>query len=500
LNSLRMNSDRIIENFNRLWFYSSYSEDNAPALDLYKQFIQNGNLRSKRDNYLHSYLSEDSYIKILRSEWEKNENILKSGKIPRRSVSFDYWANEQHYSKVASLAKQYLDYSKLFIVFDHKKNKLIIETDTFQPIHIKKIDYFDSFGLENTIEIDELIQAPDLNKDLRIIEEKNIIQLENNKDIRSIKKIYAKNMTTNSYVDFDDIYISNFDFSYFENKNYLDVLKKSNVIFDIQKNIISIKEGQYLVSENIIFPEGLKLVIEPGVNLTLLGSILVRGGLDIQGEVNKNVKINLNTKELNSSFIVLGSGVNNIVQAEHVVFSGGSDTYIMGVHSSGSFMVDNSNVRLSNIKIQNSLADDGLNLRNSQIYIENSIFSDNSFDQVDIDYSQGVIKNNLFSGIYSLEGDGLDLSGSLVNVLDNKFQKFQDKALSVGEKTIVCANGNSFKDSKIGIASKDASKVFLKDNEYFDVENISLAYIKKKMYQKPGVINNFDSNDEVNCL
>ena len=76
LNEITMNSNKTIENFNRLWFHSTYPENEAPALKLFKQVLQDGNLRSKRDKYLHRYLNENRYQSILNSAWENNENLL----------------------------------------------------------------------------------------------------------------------------------------------------------------------------------------------------------------------------------------------------------------------------------------------------------------------------------------------------------------------------------------------------------------------------------------
>ena len=119
----------------------------------------------------------------------------------------------------------------------------------------------------------------------------------------------------------------------------------------------------------------------------------------------------------------------------------------------------------------------------------NSKFLNNSFDQIDLDYSFGKVYKNLFfiepNLIEEEGGDGLDLSGTNVSIQSNKFQNFTDKAISIGENSKAYIIANEIIGNKIGVAIKDGSEAYTSSNVY---KNNNLDYnlfIKKPFYINP---------------
>ena len=87
----------------------------------------------------------------------------------------------------------------------------------------------------------------------------------------------------------------------------------------------------------------------------------------------------------------------------------------------------------------NSTSDDWVNIKFSNIQILDSAFYNNFADQIDLDYSNGVVSGNKFYYINpvmeGLSTDGLDISGSLVVIRNNIFDGMTDKGISVGESS-----------------------------------------------------------------
>ena len=118
----------------------------------------------------------------------------------------------------------------------------------------------------------------------------------------------------------------------------------------------------------------------------------------------------------------------------------------------------------------------------------------NAFDQVDLDFCEGQLESNDFKAPESItevedlvaNGDGLDLSGSKVILENNSFEGFADKALSVGEESMVLLNKNDFLDNLNALAIKDGSTVFALNNNSFK-ENINDFYMftKKSFFPPP---------------
>ena len=106
---------------------------------------------------------------------------------------------------------------------------------------------------------------------------------------------------------------------------------------------------------------------------------------------------------------------------------------------------------------------------------------------VNLDFVNGEVSDNTF--IYSknntnVSTDGLDVSGSILEVYKNSFINMTDKGLSIGEKSFVSVYNNEVKNNNIGIALKDGSKLCLNQNLFSNnVDDIS-QYIKKNIYQK----------------
>ena len=124
------------------------------------------------------------------------------------------------------------------------------------------------------------------------------------------------------------------------------------------------------------------------------------------------------------------------------------------------------------------------------VEITNSIFKNNFGDQIDLDFTKGLVKSNKFIGAFDLDltsynNDGLDVSGSNLIIENNLFLNNNDKGISVGEKSDVIINNNTLSMNRIGLAIKDESEACIAGNNFNkNIKDIS-TYVKKKLFGLP---------------
>ena len=111
-------------------------------------------------------------------------------------------------------------------------------------------------------------------------------------------------------------------------------------------------------------------------------------------------------------------------------------------------------------------------------------FTGNRDDQVDLEYFDGIVRDNRFEGAPSGDpnGDGLDLRGSRVVVVNNELTGAADKAASVGEQSEALFVSNRLGHSAIGVAVKDLSTAYLYDNRFEENGRDVRANMKKPFF------------------
>ncbi len=147
---------------------------------------------------------------------------------------------------------------------------------------------------------------------------------------------------------------------------------------------------------------------------------------------------------------------------------------------------------LINLKIKdiilnstNSSCEDSINLINTIGNID-SISIDNSYsDALDIDFSNVQIKN---ININNAKNDCADFSYGDYKIENFNLSNCGDKALSVGEKSLLKLKNLEARNSTIGIASKDSS-IIHSNNITFNSVGTCLAAYKKKQEFEGGIIN-----------
>jgi hypothetical protein len=137
-------------------------------------------------------------------------------------------------------------------------------------------------------------------------------------------------------------------------------------------------------------------------------------------------------------------------------------------------------VRLRRTRILDSRAEDALNVIRTEFEITDSEFGNSVSDAIDADFAHGAIQDSSF---HDIGGDGIDVSGSDVDVHGVKLLNIADKGISVGETSQLTAEDIDIENVGLGIVSKDLSNTVLENATITRAKIAGLAaYTKKPTY------------------
>jgi hypothetical protein len=264
------------------------------------------------------------------------------------------------------------------------------------------------------------------------------------------------------------------------------------IVADRRARTIAFAAGTYVVSDDLILPNGFGLTLRAGVELRIAPrkSVLVRGPLFVRGRPERPVRVRgLSASEPWGVLAVQGKGAGVFAAAReslrseirHLELEGGSEDYLRGAYYRGQLSVYNQDLVLEHSVLRRSHADDSLNVTYGRVIISDSWFTGNRADGIDLDWCDGTVRRSFFSGAGS-GGDGLDVSGSRVVVRDSVFSQIADKCLSVGENSRMDVGGSLLRGCAVAVASKDLSRTEIRESLFLDNERDFAAYEKKAIF------------------
>ena len=270
----------------------------------------------------------------------------------------------------------------------------------------------------------------------------------------------------------------------------------------ISGNDIVIKSGDWTINDTIFIPLNHNLIINGGTSLNFesdasilsLGNVYFKGSKDnkiymsgIDGHSWEGVTVIGSDSKLR--FIIKNSEITDVKNFNQ-----------NGVNYSGGLNAVNVQLTISNSVLSNSTSEDLFNIISSKFEIRDSVIFNAEFDAIDSDFSLGNINNlKLYNIGHSGGGDAIDLSGSKVSARDISILDVNDKAISVGENSYFNGNNIVIENSKIGIASKDGSKVVVKGSRIFNSTIAGLmAFSKKDEYSGGEIV--FDKGELNNSV
>ena len=268
--------------------------------------------------------------------------------------------------------------------------------------------------------------------------------------------------------------------------------------WDKTNNEIKFKEGDWQISSDLIVPPNQTLIIPQGVSIDLINSamILSYSPVLIVGSEDNFIEI-FSSDNSGQGISVLNSKKDSLIK--YARFNGLSRPSKSGFELSGAVNFYKSPIHFYEAHFKGNLeGDDYVNIIRSDFTINHSSISNSFSDAIDIDFSNGLIYNSVFSncGFGNNNGDCVDLSGSIVDIENIIVNKAADKGISIGEQSIVEIKNSSIKGSNIALAGKDLSEITV-NNLLIRSSKIGISVFQKKPEFGPAsvVINGLDIDE-----
>ncbi len=238
----------------------------------------------------------------------------------------------------------------------------------------------------------------------------------------------------------------------------------SGLPFEIDGDEIVLPAGNHRATQTIVVPRSHRLRLEPGVTLHLDPnvSLITFRGISAKGTASQ--PIHLRATDPGRPWGALG--VARAPEPSTLIFltvSGGSKTSFQGIEFDGQLSFNASDVYVDNSEIYDARKADGLSVKRGSFEVHRSQFVANGSDGIDSEWSTGQIRESLF---INNEDDGVDLADSTVRIDESAFHWMGDKSISAGERSRVTVVATRLSDSEVAIASKEDSRVDVRDTEF----------------------------------
>jgi hypothetical protein len=248
---------------------------------------------------------------------------------------------------------------------------------------------------------------------------------------------------------------------------------------DSQAGWLVTKPGSFDVAGSMVVPEGVGLRIGPGTTLRFgrRDMLLAHGPLEFLGDAESPIVLEARGATWGG---VVQLGNDTAVHWSHVIVRNTTAPAIPGWGVTGGVTFRGADLRLEDCVFEGSRAEDALNLVHSRISLLRVAISDDDTDAIDADFCQGRIEG---VDIVKAQGDGIDVSGSQIEIEDVSLRDIRDKAISVGEGSDALIRRLRVSECGIGVASKDRSLVRVEDSTFSGVGHAALmAFVKKPHY------------------
>ena len=252
----------------------------------------------------------------------------------------------------------------------------------------------------------------------------------------------------------------------------------SNDVYQINDKTVFFEAGKHEITQDIIIPEGYRVHFAAGtqLNFTNKAKFVSRSPVFTFGTAESPVLIESSDKSA-AGFTVLQTAETSVLR--HTIFRNFDTLKDNGWILTGAVTFYDADVNISFCTFAKNHCEDGLNIVSSVFDIDNIVVSETFSDGFDADFCEGTIKNAQF---IKTGNDGMDFSGSIINIENCDIQNAGDKGISVGEQATVILKSANIDGAVIGVASKDLSKLTIDEINLKNCTQGFAAYQKKPEY------------------
>lgn len=244
-----------------------------------------------------------------------------------------------------------------------------------------------------------------------------------------------------------------------------------------------IPAGDWLVEQPLVLDGDLHIAAGTSLRFAAGTYLVVRGALQAVGTADAKITLSPAGDSWKGVYVYNAAGRSELRQ----VVMHGYDALQDGLLSlTGGLTFYRADVTIEEVELYGVVGEDALNIVDSSFTINGLSVHDTRSDGLDSDFSAGTISGVRFENI---NGDAIDFSGSLVDISDYTANYIYDKAVSVGEASIVTVQDARISNVGAGIVSKDGSDT---RGSNISVSGYGLAaamaYEKKPFYGQPSLV------------
>jgi hypothetical protein len=239
--------------------------------------------------------------------------------------------------------------------------------------------------------------------------------------------------------------------------------------------------GEHHLHSDLRIPPGYAFAAHPGARLLMADgvAIVVEGPVSLIGSVEDPIEF-APLEDRWEGLVVIGD--DRASEIEHARFRGVSPSAgVRGprragwIQTGGVNFVD-SELRVHNAEFEDFETEDALNVVRGRISLSEVRFANTASDAFDGDFVDGSIVG---IELENIGGDGVDVSGSTIELSDVRARGVRDKAVSIGERSHVTVERLTATDGAFALVAKDDSEVTATDVKTEDIWIALAAYTKK---------------------
>ncbi len=249
---------------------------------------------------------------------------------------------------------------------------------------------------------------------------------------------------------------------------------------DDENKLIHIKKGIWQIDEPLVFPAGYQVLAEGGTQLTFQSGAYLLAYSPLQWEGTAEAPIKVFGDSTNGGIFICQTNAPS--HFSQVIFSGIAPPALPGWQPTGAVTCYEADASFDHCLFRGIPSEDGLNLVRGTHSLEYCHFLEMGSDGLDMDFVEAKLSNIQFS---ACQNDGLDASGSRLEVEELTFEGIGDKAMSIGESSFVQGENISVHMARIGLAVKDQSIAKLLHIQLDSCEYGVTLYQKKPEYGMP---------------
>jgi len=457
-----------LENYNKNYLsdFADNLKDEMPYIDTKfldaKQFFPVDKLKKTNillNNLNNFYAQKESFINFDPNKYYKKLN--NGALLDRYQIDSLERFKNKNYTISQNQSSRFTDliYARHFTNGQLKIYNLIPDDVTIESIEFNGLQI-----INNPIKIENYLTS-----EQPLIIKTDILGVQDNKI-----KIHAayKNIQHKSYNDLSLIQEVENPFKFSDVPSFFKKIDKEWVV----------ASGSWQINQNIFIKGDVR--INEGVRLNFAedASLIIEGNLNAIGSTDSSITFSSLAESWNGLY-VFNSSKGSVLK--NVIFQNTTGIANGILDLTGGVVFYNAKVDMEDIIFSNTVAEDALNIVNSTYYLKNLSFYGSRSDAFDSDYSLGVINSISFNNI---GGDALDFSGSNVKINGFFAENVRDKAISVGENSIVDITNVKINNVGVAIASKDGSSAYASNCK---IENFKLSafmtYVKKNNYSSPSL-------------